>query len=106
MAVQANFNKEHEKSRRNRSSLAKSAICACFYCFNEYPYKQIVEWIDNEKTALCPRCGIDAVVGFDSPAVDREMLRKLHDRWFGHSKRLTPEEWKTAIEKDAWPGSK
>ena len=97
--------KGHEKSRRNRSSLAKSVVCACFHCFNEYPFEQIAEWIDNGKTALCPRCGVDAVIGFDSPVADRGLLRRLHESRFEHSKRLTPEEWETAIAKDAWPDS-
>ncbi|HVH80534.1 MAG TPA: hypothetical protein VM782_14155 [Stellaceae bacterium] len=95
--------KLHDKSRHNRSALAKSGICACFYCLNEYPFTQITEWIEGGKTARCPVCGIDAVIGFDGPAVDQGLLRQMHERWFETSTRLTQEEWQKALEKDAWP---
>lgn len=106
MAVQAGFKELRDRSRRNRTALAESGICACFYCFNEYPFAQITEWIDDGKTAICPRCGVDAVIGFDESTADRELLRKLHQRSFETSKRLTPDEWAQAVAKDAWPRTK
>ena len=103
MTAQADLKKMHGKSRRNRSALAKSGICGCFYCFNEYPFARITEWTDDGKTAICPHCGVDAVIGFDEPAADRELLRRMHERWFERSIHLTPEEWAQAVEKNAWP---
>jgi hypothetical protein len=43
------------------------------------------EWIDEGSTALCPRCGVDAVVGSAShyPVNDPEFLRQMRIRWFG-----------------------
>ena len=105
MAAEARLVKQHNKSRRNRSSLAASAICACFYCFKEYPFAQITEWTDGGETAICPRCGVDAVLGFAVPAADQALLRKMHGRWFKTAKRLTPEEWKTATETNNWASS-
>ena len=34
----------------------------CYYCMKSIPFKEIIEWIDNNETALCPLCGIDAIV--------------------------------------------
>ena len=102
MAKAANLAALHEKSRRNRSFLEEAGVCACFYCFNEYPFEQIVEWIDEDQTAICPYCGVDAVLGFDSQLPDRQLLREMHDRWFKTSKRLTADEWKDALERNAW----
>lgn len=41
-------------------------------------------WIDNAQTALCPRCGIDAVIGAASGfTIDDRSLRKLNSFRFG-----------------------
>ena len=103
MAIKANLADLHKKSRRNRSSLSKSMVCGCFYCFNEFPFEQIIEWVDDDKTALCPYCGIDAVLGFSAQPADQELLRKMHHRWFKPSIQLTPEEWKNAVKGNVWP---
>ncbi len=103
MATKVSLAALHKKSRRNRSWLKQSRICGCFYCFNEFPSDRIVEWIDDEETALCPYCGIDAVLGFDSEAADQELLHDMHDRWFKTLPRLTSEEWKNAVERNVWP---
>lgn len=102
MPPQASLTKIHSKSRRNRSSLARSAICGCFYCLNEYPFQRISEWTDDGETAICPCCGVDAVLGFSSPSADHGLLRDMHKHWFERSKRLTQEEWENALKKDAW----
>ena len=103
MATKANLTALHKKSSRHRSSLSKSKVCGCFYCRKEFPFQQIVEWIDDNETALCPYCGIDAVLGFDFPAAGQELLHAMHDYWFKPSISLTPDEWKDAVEKNRWP---
>lgn len=103
METKANLALLHKRARLNRSFLVKSAICGCFYCFSEFLFDQIVVWIDKDETALCPHCGVDAVLGFGSQNADQELLHEMHDRWFKPSIRLTPGEWKNAIEKNIWP---
>jgi hypothetical protein len=92
----------HQKSRRNRPLLEDAMVCACFHCLNEYPFERIIKWTDEDQTAICPYCGVDAVLGFSSQHADRELLREMHDRWFKTSIRLTPDEWKDALERNAW----
>jgi hypothetical protein len=48
---------------------------------------EIEEWTDElagvSTTALCPRCGIDSVIGSRSGfALTSEFLREMHDYWF------------------------
>jgi hypothetical protein len=102
MAAAIDLVELHTDSRRNRSSLAKAAVCGCFYCLSEYPFDRIAAWTDEGETAICPVCGVDSVLGFASPGADTELLRKMHDRWFGASRHLTTAEWKKATDKDAW----
>ena len=71
-------------------SLEKSTICGCFYCFKEFAFERIAERIDDNETALCPYCGVDAVLGFASPTADEQLLHEMHDRWSKPSLQLTP----------------
>ena len=36
--------------------------CGCFYCLRTYPATEVIDWIDDGETPLCPHCGIDAVM--------------------------------------------
>jgi hypothetical protein len=56
---------QSELSFRNRSALSKSNICSCFYCLSKISPNEIKEWIDDDETALCPKCGIDSLVPGD-----------------------------------------
>ena len=103
MAIKLNLTVLHRKSNRNRSSLGNSAICGCFHCFKQFPFDKIAAWIDDDATALCPYCGVDAVLGFGSATADQELLHEMHDRWFKSAMRPTPAEWEEVVERNVWP---
>ena len=70
-----------QRSWKARNKLERTKRCGCYYCISIYFSTEIKEWVDSEKTAICPKCGIDSVVPFDKK-VDRtleefaEKLRK------------------------------
>ena len=103
MATKTDLAALRDKCRNNRLLLRRGAICGCFYCLSEFPFGAIEEWIDSGETALCPRCGIDAVLGFNTASVDQQILRDMHQEWFEKGRSLTPEEWKEAVDKNTWP---
>lgn len=103
MAIDTDLKALHDKSRLNRPWLAASLVCGCFYCLQVFRFDQIVEWVENGETALCPYCGIDSVLGFDTKQADNDLLQRMHDKWFGQTISPTAEEWKTARETNAWP---
>jgi hypothetical protein len=73
----------HHWSSWNRSTLKKSDLCGCFYCLEVFSPSEIQEWTDDGDTALCPKCGIDSVIGSVSGySIQREFLSKMHDHWF------------------------
>ena len=73
---------------RHRAELDRSEQCGCFFCFLRFRTADIRSWIDNSQTALCPRCGIDSVLGTASGlTVDDRFLRKLHRHHFGAVRR-------------------
>jgi hypothetical protein len=44
---------------------------------------EIQEWIDQEQTALCPKCEIDSVIGSASEfPITKDFLERMHAHWF------------------------
>lgn len=73
------------ESSGHRRWLLASDMAVCYYCFTEFSPLTIVSWCDGEQqdqTALCPHCGVDAVVGFNG-TVDTAWVQAAHKRGFG-----------------------
>jgi hypothetical protein len=80
----------HGHSSRHRVEVQGSVACGCFHCCEVFPSSAITEWTDElggeGTTALCPKCGIDAVIGDRSGfAVSPEFLRKMRSYWFSET---------------------
>ncbi len=76
--------KAHEFSVNNRPALEAPQRCGCFYCDGIFDSTEIKEWIKDKKgTALCPRCGIDSVIGESSGyQITSEFLKAMKSKWF------------------------
>ncbi|MDF2946664.1 MAG: conserved hypothetical cytosolic protein [Bacillales bacterium] len=75
----------HKHSINNQESIEVSEICGCFYCLEFFSPDEVEEWIDdvNGKTALCPHCGIDSVIGDAAGySLNETFLEKMHEYWF------------------------
>jgi len=79
-------------SVNNRKELERSRICGCYHCESVFPPGSVLRWVDKSRTeaewtALCPQCGIDAVIadtaGF---GVGPIFLREMNKRWFSDSR--------------------
>jgi hypothetical protein len=90
----------HKKSRNNKNSIQHDQICGCFYCLNTFDSSKIAAWIDDGQTALCPICGIDAVLSANIAPITKEFLSLMHDRWFKTIKKFDEDEWKRALDKN------
>ena len=86
----------HRHCTSNEAELANSALCGCFHCLRVFYPAEIEDWTDDgardedPRTALCPRCGIDSVIG-DASGYDVEVLGFLpamHAHWFERSVTL------------------
>ncbi len=54
--------------------------CGCFCCLQTFEAVEVVDWIDDGDTPLCPNCGVAAVL----PGVtDLVELWKLRGQRFG-----------------------
>ena len=73
----------HKRSSSHRAEIEVSEACGCFFCFATFAPSQIERWIDNGTTAMCPKCGIDSVIGSASGyPITEAFLREMYDHWF------------------------
>lgn len=77
--------KAYLRALNNRKKLLKDEICGCFACETIFHTYQIKHWIeDDEGTALCPYCQVDAVLGESCGyPITREFLQEMNIFWFG-----------------------
>jgi hypothetical protein len=81
--VDEELKEAHKHSSKHRAELESSEQCGCFYCGRRFSPAEITEWTDDGQTALCPHCGIDAVIGSAAGfELTREFLGKMNDSWF------------------------
>ncbi len=79
----------HDRSTNHRTEIEASTICGCFYCCSEFEPNEIGEWVDAidddvGQTALCPHCGVDAVIGSRSGfPITQDFLAQMRAHWFG-----------------------
>jgi hypothetical protein len=78
----------HRCSSNHRAAVCASTACGCFYCCSTFTPAEILDWVDEDadgkgQTALCPKCGIDAVLpaapGFD---LTPQFLAAMKAHWF------------------------
>ncbi|MGI9018940.1 MAG: cytoplasmic protein [Euzebya sp.] len=76
----------HVSSAGHRSEILASDQCGCFHCSRTFPPDHIVEWVDDDQTALCPECGVDSVIGDQAGfPLTASFLQKMNAHWFSNS---------------------
>ena len=63
----------------NKKAIQESPKAGCYYCKKTYKPSKVVEFLEHEEIALCPKCGIDSVLPANSPyEPTNENLAELH----------------------------
>jgi hypothetical protein len=63
--------------------LKTAVLCGCFFCKKTLPPNKIVEWTDDDQTAICPVCGVDSVIGDGSGLqMTKASLTEMRIAWF------------------------
>lgn len=78
--------REHEQSSDHRAAVLAASAVGCFYCRKIYSPTEIEDWIDEDEsgvgqTAMCGRCGVDAVIPVRD-GIDVEFLARMRRHWF------------------------
>ncbi|WP_238989864.1 cytoplasmic protein [Streptococcus uberis] len=89
MMDEYNYELAHYYCSNHKLELENDKVCGCFYCTEIYSPTEIDEWliedtmIDHRGTAICPKCGIDAVIGESSGfPITKEFLVNMQRRRF------------------------
>lgn len=83
------YDKAREFARYNRRALRRDSLCGCYFCLRIYNPKEIVEWCAEKcrgrgVTAVCPHCGVDAVISESvGYPLTEEFLRGMHEIAWG-----------------------
>ena len=66
----------------NRHQLELSTEAGCFHCLAVFDSRQVTRYVEDDETAVCPRCGIEAVLGSASGyGLTRKELKRLRNWW-------------------------
>lgn len=80
------YREAHDATFANWLMLKRSKMCGCIFCCRTYPASDVVDWCneqDENRTALCPCCGIDSVIPDASGwSLDEEFLKEMKHWWF------------------------
>lgn len=78
--------KAHYFASNNELELSKKTqLCGCFYCKSVFQSNEISKFVGFEtpKTALCPKCEIDSVIGeYSGYPITKEFMKKMYLTWF------------------------
>lgn len=80
-----NLEEIYNYSINNEDKIKFSKKCGCFYCKRIFNSNEIKQWANdlNGKTALCPYCFVDSVIG-DSINIEltEELLETMNKKYF------------------------
>ena len=66
----------------NKKQVLASQTCRCANCLATFSGAEVTEFTDKGKTAICPKCGVDAVLPDCVEGLDDQLLQEIHDYWF------------------------
>lgn len=80
---EAQLKKLHTYSSHNRNLIMLANRCYCFHCKTALDRHEIKEYADDGQTAICPKCGIDAIIP-DSieDSIDEKTISEMQEYWF------------------------
>lgn len=77
---------------KNKSIIDFSTYAGCYHCLAIFEAKEINQYTDSGKTAICPKCGIDTVLGDSCMKIDATALKEINDFWFTKKSVVKKEE--------------
>lgn len=76
----------HMETVGNGERAVRSELCACFHCGAKFAPVRIPKFTveaDGRRTAICPECGVDAVLtGMDRLPLTDELIAAMKNRFF------------------------
>ncbi len=96
----------HKHCSNHSDRLSRDQVCGCFHCGRIFTPADIGQWVqmkiaiakdstgkpvafrtEEQATALCPFCGVDAVIGESAGyPITETFLAEMHRYWFVQEK--------------------
>lgn len=78
----------HHSTFRNEKQIQNSKECGCFHCNSIFTPEEVTTWCDDDgrgdRTAICPRCGMDSVLGDGCGLpITPDLLKLMNAQFFG-----------------------
>lgn len=86
----------YNSARNNKRCIQESETCVCFACKNRFYSYEIDHWIvgEQENTALCPYCYIEAVLAEKARySITEEFLTAMNEYWYQGNFDVGLEAW-------------
>lgn len=68
-----------KRALKNREEISKATKCSCYSCFSVFDSKEIKNWTDQNRTAICPNCSADTVLPEE---LNMDTLKQIKNYWF------------------------
>ena len=62
--------------------------------------EDINQWTDDGSTALCPNCGVDAVLSSNADDLSDKLIEQLHATYFGSVKKIFCRRMATCADRE------
>lgn len=79
---QLNINNAAQQAFNNKGLVDQCTKAGCYYCLKIFETSEIVEYVDDGHTAVCPYCNVDAVLAENSGEITVEFLQRAKRYWF------------------------
>jgi NAD-dependent SIR2 family protein deacetylase len=66
----------------NKKEIISSKRAGCYHCLELFETKEIKEYTDDDKTAICPKCNMDTVLAETVFDLEKDNLEKAKEYWF------------------------
>ena len=70
-----------KRARNNKDLLQHLGKAGCYHCVSIITFSTIEDWVDEQETALCPRCDIDALLPGET---NKDVLHAGYNYWFSY----------------------
>ena len=71
-----------KESIYNIDEIKKSSKCGCYFCISVQNSADVVEFVDDGTTGLCPNCGIDSLLPNET---NLDTLAELNEKRFAEA---------------------
>ena len=74
-------------SKNNEVEILRSTKCGCYFCEGIYSARKVSDWSQEEggvSSAVCPRCGMNTVIGDASGVpLTKAVLKEMNEAFYG-----------------------